>query len=221
NALLENYYQGRMPGALISGLSLCLVIEQFGEVDTRVDGDLRSNETQARSVFIPGGQSEGGRLPKNSAEVSWRSEQGRGYFVRQLRQSQEMGAKQNKKEKNRFASFQIKSRDQSVRHSVVAPFFGESAVDRPAPPAEVAGDFQELLRSYKTGFLHWLRTQALGKKKSPLAFGELLEAMGEEDSLERFAKIFEELYDMPLSDGTASEDSLEGRFLKWLSKQKS
>ena len=222
NAMLENYYGDRMPGAFLQGLSMCLVIDVFGEVDTRIDGDLRSRETQGRSIFIPGGQSEGGRLPKFSADSDWRSEQGRGWFVRQLRQSQKGGGDANRKAPNRFASFEVKDLGQSERHVVSAPFFGSSATKAEPLPDTFGPDFQELLRSYKTAFLHWLRTESMGKNKSGDEFGALLKGMTAEDALTKFEALFTEIYDgAPLSDGTASKDSLEGKFLVWLSKQKS
>ena len=60
NALFLEHYGDRVPGAFVSGLSMNLVVDTYGVVNTRVDGDTRSKETSKREVFIPGGASDGG-----------------------------------------------------------------------------------------------------------------------------------------------------------------
>ena len=54
-ALLDHWFGDRMSPAFNAGIASNLVIDVFGEVDTRTDGDLRARETQARSMFVPGG----------------------------------------------------------------------------------------------------------------------------------------------------------------------
>lgn len=65
NQLLARVHAAVLPAPVIRGLSILMLIEIYGTCDTRNDGDLRGLETSMRSVFIRGGKSEGGRLPKN------------------------------------------------------------------------------------------------------------------------------------------------------------
>lgn len=216
-SLFDNYYGGRLPAALVGGLANNLVIEVFGEVDTRLDGSVKSNQTFARSVFIPGGNSEGGFLGKQSAENRWRSNAGRLHFLKVLKSAQKLGKSTAKKEKHKYKSFLLMSQDESQRYVVKAPIFGTPSIGNPTPPPGVYDDYLEFLRAYKSGFLFWMQTQIDGKKKSPARFAEFLAELsrGEPKDFEQAIKDF---YGMPLSSTELGKEDLEGRFLKFLSK---
>ena len=225
NSLFDTYYAGRVPAAFVQGLSMNLVIDVYGQIDTRVDGDVRSRQTQKREVFIPGGASSGGLLPKNSAESRWRDLYGEDHFIGVLRLSQSQGKGLVKRPEVPAAVFGIRSDSGGDLHPAVAPFLGPKASAEPALPAKFQGDFQEMLRSYKSAFIFWLQTEAGGsKRKSTSKFATLLSRLAqqgnEEPSGEGFGQIFSEVYDgKPLSNELADKDSLEGSFLAWLQKQ--
>jgi len=173
--LIGSYYGDRMPEAFATGVAMNLVIEQFGEVDTRIDGDLSEYQTQKREVFVPGGQSEGGRLPKNVAGSRWRADQGRFHFTRVLRQAQKAAAGERTGSKNKLARFLLKSRSEKETYVLSAPVLGAAAQDKVSPPDFVRLDHLEFLRSYKSAFLFWLRGDGAGsEKKSAEAFAQLL-----------------------------------------------
>jgi len=101
--VFEYLYGERAPVAFLGGLAMNLVIDQFGELNTRVDGDLRGRTAARREVFVAGGASGGGFLAKNSAETRWREDHGKDRFVRVLRLSQKEGDGLDKELKNRLA----------------------------------------------------------------------------------------------------------------------
>lgn len=216
-ALYESYYGSRLPGALVGGLANNIVIDIYGEVDTRLDGSLKSNQTNARSVFIPGGRSEGGLLPENSAKNRWRDDAGKDYFIRVLRKAQKAGKSHNKSTKHKYKSFLLVNAAGSQRHVTTAPVFGSVAADRATPPDSVADDYSEFLRAYKSGFLYWLQTQAAGKKESRAKFGEFLVTLAQ-GTPKDFESAIEEFYGAPLSSKEVDKNDLEGRFLKFVSK---
>ena len=216
-SLLETYYGSRLPSALIGGLANNLVIEVYGEVDTRLDGAAKGNETFAHSVFIPGGNSDGGFFPKKSAENRWRADAGRDHFMKALKNAQKQGKSSNKSSKHKYKSFLLLSQNQGERHVVTAPFFGTPSVGRSDPPVGVRDDYLEFLRAYKSGFLHWLRTQEAGKKKSAPRFAEFVGGLAQGEPRE-FEKALLDFYGMPLSSTEVGKEDLEGRFLKSVSK---
>jgi len=220
-SLLQSCYAERVPPAFLGGLSTNLVIDQFGEVNTRVDGDLRGKITPAREVFVPGGQSEGGVLAKNSADSRWRDKQGADHFLPTLRSSQKEGEALNKKVKNRFACFSIRSDNEADRFLVSAPFLGANS--KPAsPPAAFQGEYLELIRSYKSCFIYWLQTKFKpAEKASRETFAALLKNLADPTKQGEFEQVFKDAYGgVPLSNAEADKNSLEGQFLLWLSHQK-
>ena len=223
NSLFDTYSAGRVPAAFVQGLSMNLVIEVFGEIDTRVDGDVRSRATQKREAFVPGGDSDGGWLPKNSADSRWRDTKGADHFIRAMRLAQKEGKDLAKKDENEAAVFGLRSDDGAHLQPVHAPFLGASASSSNEIPDPFVGDFAELLRSYKSAFIYWLQTEG-GKsaKASKERFARLFQKLADPPEEEAaFEMAFAEIYDdAPLSDATASTASLEGRFLVWLLKQK-
>lgn len=222
NSMLERYYEGRVPAAFAAGLSMNLVIDQFGEVNTRVDGDVRSKVTGNREVFVAGGRSEGGELSVNSAETRWREDHGKDHFLRILRQAQKDGEDLDKKSKNKSSCFGLVSDSGSEKAPACGPFLGSAAISNSPPEAKFMGDFAEFLRAYKSGFIFWLQNKAAGNEKtSREKFAQLLSRLADPSLLSDFETIFTDLYDKsPLSGPDANKDTLEGKFLLWLQKQK-
>ncbi|MDZ4772242.1 MAG: hypothetical protein SGI72_03815 [Planctomycetota bacterium] len=221
NSLFSAHYKERVPGAFIAGLSMNLVIDAYGAVQTRIDGDTRSKVTGKRDVFVAGGASEGGFLAKNSAETKWRENGGRDHFIPTLRAAQEDAVKIAKDVKNKIAVFAIRSDDGGDKWPAVAPFFDANA-DAPSPAAKFQGDFAEFIRAYKSAFIFWLQTKSQGtEKNSREKFAVLLKKLSDPNLAADFEGVFGEVYDgAKLSGAGADKESLEGKFLVWLSQQK-
>jgi hypothetical protein len=217
NSFFERFFAERAPSAFVKGLSMNLVIEQFGEVNTRVDGDTRGRQTGKREVFVPGGQSEGGQLSKVSADTRWRELQGSDHFLKVLKHAQKEGGDADKKSKNKFAAFGIRNDKGTDPLPVSAPFFGAAAGDKQIP-ADYQGDFSECLRAYKSAFLWWLQTQAGGSGvKSREKFAQLLSKLADPSTAGDFEPLLAGIYDgAALSDAECTKSSLEGRFVAWL-----
>ena len=222
NELFDALYEGRAPGAFVQGLSMNVVIDQFGEIGTRIDGDLRARVTGKREAFVPGGNKDGGFLSKNSADTRWRVERGKDHWMALLRSTQKEGEEQDRGARNRWTMFAVHSDDGGKRHLVRAPFLGAAAAATTAPPADFAGDFAELLRAYKSAFIHWLQTRAAGgEKPSREAFAKLLVKLADPKLAGEFESVFAELYGgKALSNAECDKECLEGQFLLWLQKQK-
>lgn len=222
NSLITSLYGERVPPALVGAMAINLVIDLYGECATRVDGDLRQRRTEAREVFIPGGQSEGGMLPPNFANSRFRGEEGKDHYLLPLKSCQSAGATQAKQErkKGKIEHFQIQDDSQSKRMILTAPLLGTPAAAQPPLPEAFHADGAEFFRAYRTCFLHWLETEGGGaKKKSVEAYGALLGELAALDSAANLEVAIEKVYGRPLSSATPSKDDLEGRFLAWLAKQ--
>jgi len=222
NSLWSELYGERLPAAFASGLSMNLVVDQFGEVNTRVDGDTRSHVTQKREQFVPGGQSQGGFLPKISAESRWRVDKGKDRYVHALRVSQKDGEQIDKKTKNRTASFALRADKGGSQVAVAAPFLGAAAASAPEPPQDYQGDYAEMLRAYKCAFIYWLENESAGNRKSSHdKFAQLLQKLADPQQTAEFEPLLTSVYDKaPLSGAEVDHASLEGKFLTWLSHQK-
>jgi len=222
NALFLDHYKDRVPGAFVSGLSMNLVVDTYGVVNTRVDGDTRSKETQKREVFIPGGASDGGFLSKNSAETRWRENHGSDHFLPTLRLAQAEGGDAAKGDKNKPACFSVRDDAGGGKHVVRAPFLGSAAAETKPPPKEFSGDWAEFLRAYKSGFIYWLQTAAAGNEKvSRERFATLLRKLADPNLTTDFEAVFQEVYEgAPLSNADVDKNCLEGQFLRWLPKSK-
>jgi hypothetical protein len=220
NFLFDHQYGERVPKAFIGGLSMNLVIDQFENISTKIDGDLRERSVAAREIFIPGATSDG-FLPPQSAETRWREDRGRDHFVRILNLTQQEGDGLEKKAKNRLACFAIRSDNGGSKMAMVAPFLGHVAVEAKPPPEEFRGEFMEFLRAYKCGFIYWLKEKAGGTEKgSHEKFAQLLQRLSDAQRAGDFEAVFRDIYDgAALSDVDASKTTLEGKFLIWLSKQ--
>ncbi|MBK7644012.1 MAG: hypothetical protein IPJ19_13340 [Planctomycetes bacterium] len=217
NSLFEHLFGERAPSAFVTGLSMNLVIEQFNEVNTRVDGDTRGRQTGKREVFVAGGQSEGGQLGKTSADTRWRELQGSDHFLKILKLSQKEGAEADKKAKSKIAALGIRNDKGTEPKAIPAPFFGSAAGEKNVPD-EYRGDFAESMRAYKSAFLYYLQTQAGGAgPKAREKFAQLLCKLADPATNADFEPLFPEIFDGALlSDTECSKNSLEGRFLAWL-----
>lgn len=220
-ALIARIFPAGIDPAIASGLANVLVIDLYGELDTRVDGDVRSRSSQGSSAFIPGGNPNGGALPPTSAENRWRGSKGKDHFVGILSQVQKQSGKKGESRGERLARFELVADNGSTKESVHAPFLGPRAS---APGAEVFPDYLELVRSYGIAFLHWLKLEGAGKPaESSARFSELLRGLGKGVQTEELPQLFQQVYGQPLSAGDADElfeePTLEGRFLTWLSKR--
>ena len=220
-ALLESVSRNKIEPMLAAGLANDLVIEMYGELDTRSDGDLRSRSSQGRSIFVPGGNPRGGFLPPTNADSRWRVDKGKGHFWGVLKRAQKSGGKKARTRADKLARFRIHNDEESKKLLMAAPFLGPEALE--PPPPEFLGDYAELIRSYRTGFLGWLRHHGAGKRhESTARFGELLRALTDPRERRDLPALFEEIYGMPLSAGSTESlfenDSLESRFLLWLPK---
>ena len=221
-SMIDNLYGSKIPPSMAGAFAVNLVVDIFGECNTRVDGDLKSRRTEAREIFVPGGRSEGGALPPNMADSRWRTEQGADRFLTALQASQAAGEGDAKKKSEKTHFFQIHTDSENARKTLKAPFLGSGAAARDiVVPDDYFGDSQELFRSYRTAFTHWLMTEGMkGKKKSVATFATLLTKLAEaEPEDEILESTIEELYGMPLSAESPSKKDLEGRFLIWLAKQ--
>ena len=210
-----------------------LVIDIVGQINT-IDGEGQIGTSGARtrpySRFIPGGNSEGGTLPKRSAtgrntvvKSQWRKDNGADYFLGALRKGQKDGSKLAGKErkeryKDKTAHFQLKS--DRGKYVVSAPFFGEHANAQQYPPQEFLTDYSEFYRAYKSGFYHWLRLFGAGSPETPdeslIKFRELMAGLNEVGNGLTFEQLFENVYGLPLSAADGETDSMEWRFLAFL-----
>jgi len=213
NSMLANYFGDAIPPTLAGGLAINLVIDVYGECNTRADGDLRARRTSAREVFVPGGNPNGGLLPPNLAGSRWRAEQGSDNFVAALKRAMP--------DRIRDGGYSfILENDRGRRGvQVSAPFLGSVASASPLAD-EYYGDNLEFLRSYRCCFLSWLKENGAGRSsRSSEAFAKLLQglASGTTDTLEA---LLASLYGLPLSSVAVGQEDLEGRFLGWLRKQR-
>jgi len=212
NSMLDNYFGDAISPTLAGGLALNLVIDLYGECNTRADGDLSIRRSAAREVFVPGGNPEGGILPPSSADSRWRSEKGADHFVAALKRAMP---------KRRGPALFLLEDERGRRGAEVhAPFLGTVAAASPVEEG-YRGDQLEFLRSYRSCFLDWLQKQGGGssKKRSASAFAALLRglALGSSETLE---DTLSRVYGVPLSSESPGRDDLEGQFLTWLRKQR-
>lgn len=221
NSFFDAIYEARVPAAFLQGLSMNLVIDLFGEINTRVDGDLRARTAEKREVFVAGGAKDGGTLQKNSAETRWRQQRGKDHWISLLRAAQKEADEIEKTTKLRHAALSVRSDDGGKKHVVHAPFLGSEAQATP-PPAAFLGDFAEFLRAYKSAFIFWLQTKASNTDKvSREAFARVLSKLADPNLQGDLSAVFAEFYDKkPLSGATADKENLEGSFLLWLQRQK-
>jgi len=221
NSMLDNYFGEKIPPALAGGLALNLVIDIYGECNTRVDGDLSERRKGAREMFVPGGLSQGGILPPNLADSRWRADhQGSDRFLGILRTSQKNGAKKSRKASDKHRRFRLMDFDEVERTIIEGPFLGSAAADTTAPPHAFYGDHLEFLRSYRCAFVWWLQHRVIPKDKraSGEAFAKFLRELSQADDAVEIERVFEESFGgVPLSSRELEKTGdLEGMFLEWL-----
>ena len=121
-----------------------------------------------------------------------------------------------------MAGFAVRSDSGGEKHPVNAPLLGSAAADPGPKPEAFRGDFLELLRSYKCAFIWWLTTKAGGTEKlSREKLSTLLLKLSDLKTDVDLGAIVSSIYDnAPLSNRESDKDSLEGKFLIWLSQQK-
>jgi len=190
--------------------------------------------TRPYSRFVPGGNPAGGSLPKRQAgsgdfTVSgtmvghYRKGGGEDFFRKVLRDGQKHGYKLAEDghplAKDKTAHFRLHSADKVQKTSISAPLLGAPAEGKPLPSNEFLDDYEDLFRAYRALFASWLRHQGAGsEEESSRHFAELLEALAERDVGTGADPVFAGVYGVPLSAPDPSTDSLEWRFLAWLSK---
>lgn len=204
-----------------AGLCQNLVVAQLKENNARTGGSGRGAYAAARSQFVAGGASSGGILPAIDLDSQWRSTKGRDCFVKPLKQGQKNGAKamEAKEPKDKLGSFQLLEDDGKRGHVVAAPFLGRPPEKLPGVPANVAGDFKELLRAYRSGFIHWLR-EAGGKSQSDSRqkFAAMLRELAQGGGKVAFELAARRAFGDRLSGDGPTPSSLEWRFLAWLAR---
>lgn len=226
---------------LEGGLGTNLVIAVVGKNDLNA-GEwsyhyrTSGSKTEAYEVFVPGGNSGGGVLQARKAGpgtttiggtsvARYRDGGGEDYFLDPLRDAQRLGAKLVPKHhplsKDKIAHFVLSLPEGGGSISVSAPFLGEASLNKPPPPKEYLDDYGDLSRAYTCLFVHWLKEHGDGSAEDSAArFGELIAKDAVRTSETPSQAVFAEVYGVPLSAEDGSVESLEWRFLSWLSKSK-
>lgn len=227
---------------LQQGMALNMAVEVCGECNA-LEGDGGRGTTGARTQpyekFVPGGAPEGGVLPPMPAggldsmkKDPWHEGLGKDHFAKALRNGQKLAQKQMAKEKppgldaellkDKEAHFLLVAADQSKKAVVSAPFFGKAAGEKVYPPLEVIEPYKEFFRAYRSGFAHWLQTQADkgGAEASAAKWRALLKELATRPEGTSFEDVAKTVYGVPLSAKNGTTDSLEWRYLAWLGKGK-
>jgi hypothetical protein len=204
---------------LEAGLCQDVVIALLKENNARTGGSGRGAYAPPRSKFVPGGLSSGGKLPPINLDSQWRATKGADYFVKPLRLGQKNGAKHvDGKEADRLAHFLLHDDAGTGKHAVRAPFLARIG-ELPSVPATFVADGKELLRAYRSGFVHWLREFAgTNANDSRQKFASMLRALAAGSGKVSFAEASAQAYGMPLSASGPTPPSLEWKFLVWLSR---
>src|SRR5690606_50296 len=195
-----------------AGLCQNLVIALLGENNARTGGSGRGAYAAARSKFVPGGASSGGKLPPIDLDSQWRKTKGRDHFIKPLKQGLKAGLKaaDDKPGAGRLAPFLLLDDQGNPGHVVHAPFLTSSGATLPGVPASFDADFKELLRAYRSGFVHWLRDVAgRGTADSRQRFGALLRFLAEGQGRVTFADACKHAF---------GEADLEPKFAAWLAR---
>jgi hypothetical protein len=207
----------RLDGEVLDGLSTNLVIDLYGENNSRGSGSGAGTGVGAYSHFVPGGRASGGTLSRKSADTRWRASRGRDHFLPTLRSCQRVGgdvaAKAKRGARGDIMFFAMEDAMGGPPPLVQAPLFGEG---RPVQEIVESAkqDYFDFLRAYRSAFAFWLQTKATGADAAaaPAAlFAKLIAGAGATP---------DEVYGVPLSSKDLSADCLELRFLKWLATQK-
>jgi hypothetical protein len=216
--LLEYYLVDRPDPWVMAGLSTNLVIELFGENNTRGSGSGGGSMVSGQSKFVPGGNANGGQLRRRSAEGRFRQSKGRDHFVPVLRVCQRQGADAAAKQKRGtradisfFALLEAIGGD--IPPLVQAPFLGKDCGVKEIPEG-AKQDYFDFARAYQSAFAYWLQTKALGADAGADPGALFLKLVG------HAGVSAEDVYGVPVSVKDLGSDCLELRFLKWLATQK-
>jgi len=208
--------------------------DDLGAGEWRFAYKTSGSRTEACEFFVPGGNASGGGLAARKAgpgttsvtdatEVTrYRAGGGEDYFLDPLRDSQRLGAKlvarNHPLSKDKTAHFVLTATGSAEKIAISAPFLGEPSLHKALPPDEYLADYEEMFRAYRCLFVHWLMEHGAGSAKDSAArFGELItqQAVREIDTPPH--AVFAEVYGIPMSAEDGSVESLEWRFLDWLS----
>lgn len=221
NVLLDDHFGDNLPGSIAGGVALNLVIELYGECNTRVDGDPTARQTDPREFFIPGGASEGGRLPPNTADSRWRERGAKDHFKKVLKKAQKEGGRDAERGAPKNASFRLQNYERTEEMVLTGPFLGSAAnPESISVPEEFYGDQLEFLRAYRSAFLHYLRAEAMRREDdSAAAFAGMLRSIAALEDPEGIEAAIAAAYESPaLSTSELDKDDLESKFLKWVSR---
>ena len=196
----------------------------LGDSGEHIASDLKVE----RLALPPSQYFVGGERPDPIAVLSrypgdvGREDQGADRFVRVLRFSQKEGMSNRPRGTDKTRHFELMNDATTKRTIISGPFLGAPAMAKKDPPTDFYGDHLEFLRAYRSCFLNWLRTKGSGSgKTSSKKFAELLIGIAHmDDSSGLEGKIAEAFKMDALSTEKLGTKDLEGRFLKWLSKQK-
>jgi hypothetical protein len=227
-SMLDNYYGDRIPPALAGALAVNLVVDLFGECNTRVDGDLRERRAAAVEMFVPAANANGGELPMQSAESRWRANQTSDRFEAVLRHAFKSGSLREEETDEtaggacprKLGRLVLLGDYQGSEDVVRGPFLGSAAAQSALPEQEFLGDYAEFLRAYGTCFVHWLRTQSAGNaERSAARFGTFLRDLAQADDARAVEAVMtKDFGGAALSSATLDAATLEGRFVRWLAK---
>jgi hypothetical protein len=203
-----------------AGLSQNLVIALYKENNARSGGSGRGGYAASRSQFVAGGASSGGTLAAINLDSQWRQTKGKDHFERPLKQGQKSGAKVAgaKDRAGKLGHFALQNDDGKPGHAVRAPFLVPPE-SLPGVPGDYDADFKELLRAYRSAFVHWLR-EAAGKSSadSRQKFAAMLRELAEGQGKVSFDLAVRRAYGERLTAEGPEPPSLEWKFLAWLAK---
>lgn len=205
--------------SFVLGLATSLVTDVLGQNNARSGGSDSAKTTEGRNAFIPGAPSRGGSMEMVNADSKWRLSQGQDWFARPLRQAQKAGVHAAKKSRDKLGHFLLDAKQGEAKHLVTAPFLGGVAYDRDEVPSEFLDDYLEFHRAYRAAFVHWLEQQGGRNKDASLAaFRALMAKLLAVPPKPTFEEACSDVYGVPLSSKDAEQDTLERRFLEWLTK---
>lgn len=222
HSLCTALYGYGLDPAFESGLCQNATIALYGRNNSRSGGSGRGNSTDGWSMFVPGGNKGGGRLPGISADSPWRETAGSDWFVKVLRDSQRVASKDASLGREKTSTFELTSTDKVKRSFVRAPFLGQAALAKEVPTAEFLPDYLEFFRAYKSCFVHWLHEEGAGKagKLSHSKLAELLRSVSGAAEGALFEDLLSACYAKPWSAAESKPENLEWSFLAWLARQK-
>ncbi|MFT5286419.1 MAG: hypothetical protein ACI8TQ_002588 [Planctomycetota bacterium] len=215
-----------------AAMGVNLAISVYKENNVRTGAPVFKNmgaSTSAYSVFVPGGNPSGGTLGARGAIAViivplWRETKGRDHYVKPLGKAQKKGKKLARKDKNpnqdSLAHFIIFGPSESQTSYVTAPFFGPFSENKELPEKDFLVDYEDFFRAYSAGFFDWIKKRAGGKDAEANAklFATLNHRLATRDKSTSFAALMEDIYGLPLSAENGHTDSLEWRFLTYISK---